>query len=120
MSRARKPDRLGLARVQQPSCNRGCESESLGFSASLTGIGLCLPFNSKDEDIPTYVKYPLEVTSEFWTLSEREDDNAFGRNMDADRGNQIGKLFYSFTHVGYGCLGTSQKSGSSQQSRFKC
>lgn len=98
---------LDLLACSSLAAKGGCESESLGFSASLTGIGLCLPFNSKYEDIPTYVKYPLEVTSEFWTLSEREDDNAVGRNMDADRGNQFGKLFYSFIHVGYGCLGTS-------------
>lgn len=44
----------------------------MGFSVSVTGIGFCLPFYSKDEDIPKYVKYPLEVPSEFSTLTERE------------------------------------------------
>lgn len=86
-----------------------CKSECLGFLVSITEIGLCLPFYSKDEYIPKYVRYPLEMISEFLTLTERENDNVVGRNMDANRRNQIGKnyLLYSFIHVGYGCLGTS-------------
>lgn len=99
VSWARKCDCLGLAHVQYPGWQGKCKREPLGFSTSVTGIGFSLPFNSKDGNIPKYVKYPLQVSFEFCTLTERETDNAVGRQMDASRGNQIGKLFIRFFYT---------------------
>lgn len=47
------------------------------------------------------------MTFEYLILSERENGNAFGRNLDANRKSQIGKPLYSFTCVSYGYLSMS-------------
>lgn len=47
------------------------------------------------------------MTFEYLILSERQNGNAVGRNLDADRKNQTGKLLYSFTCVSYGYLSMS-------------
>lgn len=39
------------------------------------------------------------MTFHYLTLSERKKGNAVGRTLDADRGNQIGKLFVIFFHM---------------------
>lgn len=39
------------------------------------------------------------MTFDYLTLSEKETGNAVGRNLDADRGNQIQKLFVMFFYM---------------------
>lgn len=57
------------------------------------------------------------MTFEFFTLSERENDNAVGKNLDSDGGNQIGILFWcSLTCVSYGYVSVIGNLGSSKQS----